>query len=387
MSKFHSHLSSAKQILGAYSGAEPFVHFIKKHFAANKKYGSKDRRSVSNLCYNYFRAGNVLKERPMNERLLLSLFLCGETSNEMLDFFYPELNEKISLPVEEKVALINVELTNLFPFQNELSTDIGRAGFASSLLHQPKLFVRVRPGRKNIVETRLTAADIIFENIADNTLSIRNATSLEDIIAINKDVVIQDKNSQHVLDFLDEQKHFGERKITAWDCCAASGGKAILLYDKLHGKVQLTVSDIRKSILHNCEKRLQQAKVEIYKSFVADLTQKNIPGFTDSFPLIVCDAPCTGSGTWGRTPEQLFYFDKNQIGEYVQKQQKIALNACRHLQTNGLFFYITCSVFEKENEGVIKFLQQQTGCRVLHQQYYKGYESGADSMFVSVITI
>ncbi|MCP9750661.1 Fmu (Sun) domain-containing protein [Ferruginibacter sp. HRS2-29] len=388
MSKYHSHISSAQKITDAYKGEEPFVHFIRKYFAANKKYGSKDRKAVAAICYDHFRTATALKERSRDDQFILAVFLCEQQHSELLAFFYPELNEKIGLPVEEKIGLLNIDAQQLFPFHEQLSPELDEPLFSRSFLQQPKLFIRLRPGREQVVKDKFKEAGIIFEEINTNSLALKNATSLEEIISINRDAVIQDLNSQHVLDYLDE--HTADlpagKKTPAWDCCAASGGKAILLHDKLKGKVQLTVSDIRKSILHNCEKRLQQARVDIYRSFVADLTQKNDGQLPEDFPIIVCDAPCTGSGTWGRTPEQLFFFHEKTIGEYAQKQQTIAAAALQHLQPGGLFFYITCSVFEKENEGVVKFLQEKKGVKLLQAKYYKGYEKQADTMFAAVFT-
>jgi 16S rRNA (cytosine967-C5)-methyltransferase len=42
-----------------------------------------------------------------------------------------------------------------------------------------------------------------------------------------------------------------------------------------------------------------------------------------NFELIICDAPCTGSGTWSRTPEQLYFFDEKKIEQYALLQKKI----------------------------------------------------------------
>ena len=388
MSRFHSHLASAVKIIEAYKGEEPFVHAIKKYFSANKKYGSKDRRTISSLCYNYFRAALALKDKPVEEKILLSLFLCETTSSELLNTFHPELNEQIALATKEKFALLKLDEKDLFPFSKKLSTEIDAKTFAISFLQQPYLFIRLRPNKKMLVEGKLKAANIAFEHKRHDSLILKNATSLDTVLSINKEVVIQDDSSQQVLNYINDHPIATENdtKVTAWDCCAASGGKSILLHDKLKGKVQLTVSDIRKNILQNCQQRLQQARVEIYKSFVADLMQKGIKDFTDSFPIIICDAPCTGSGTWSRTPEQLFYFKESTIGDYVYKQKKIAANAIKYLQKDGLFFYITCSVFKKENEEVAAFLAEESKATVLHQQYYKGYESHADTLFVAVLT-
>ena len=60
--------------------------------------------------------------------------------------------------------------------------------------------------------------------------------------------------------------------LYVWDCCAASGGKSIMLYD-LDPAIRLTVSDIRESILINLRKRFNEAGIKKYQSFVIYLTK------------------------------------------------------------------------------------------------------------------
>ena len=55
-----------------------------------------------------------------------------------------------------------------------------------------------------------------------------------------------------------------------------------------------------------------------------------------------------------------------------------------HLRTGGLFVYITCSVFKKENEYIADFIAENFNCTLLHQQLLKGYDKKADTMFVAV---
>ncbi|MEO7048487.1 MAG: Fmu (Sun) domain-containing protein [Ferruginibacter sp.] len=389
MSRFHSHLASAVKIIEAYKGEEPFVHAIKKYFSANKKYGSKDRKTISSLCYNYFRAALALKDKTVEEKILLSLFLCEHTSSELLNTFHPELNEQIATSTQAKFALLQLNEDDLFPFAKKLSAEVNAKIFATSFLQQPYLFIRIRPNRKVIVEAKLTAANIAFDHKRHDSLILKNATALDSILTINKDVVIQDDSSQQVLNYLNEHPISGatDTTLTAWDCCAASGGKSILLYDKLNKDVQLTVSDIRENILFNCKKRLSQAGVNIYKSFIADLTKDDSIKEEDQFSIIICDVPCSGSGTWARTPEQLGFFKPAQLDLYVERQKLIVKNAHQHLTKGGFFFYITCSVFTKENENVVEFIKEKTKLELLSAQYIKGFEMKADTMFVAVFKL
>ena len=102
------------------------------------------------------------------------------------------------------------------------------------------------------------------------------------------------------------------------------------------------------------------------------------------FDVIIDDVPCTGSGTWGRNPEQLFYFDEARIGEYALLQRSIISNAVPHLKQGGALVYITCSVFKQENEENVAFIEQELGLKHVRSGSIPGYELKADSMFAAV---
>jgi 16S rRNA (cytosine967-C5)-methyltransferase len=216
--------------------------------------------------------------------------------------------------------------------------------------------------------------------IDDNSLALPNATKLEDVLEIDTEVIIQDLNSQRTGRFLATLRN---DKPKVWDCCAASGGKSIMAYD-INPNIQLTVSDIRESILINLKKRFIRAGIKNYKSFVADLTLDKSGIVHQASDIIICDAPCSGSGTWSRTPEQLYFFDESEVERYSTLQRKIVSNVIPHLNRKGSFIYITCSVFKKENEEVVEFIKQIFHLQLKQMEVLKGYDKKADSMFIAV---
>ena len=199
--------------------------------------------------------------------------------------------------------------------------------------------------------------------------------------------MIQDYNSQRVGEFVKLQTTNYKLQTAVWDCCAASGGKSIMAYD-INPNIELTVSDMRESILENLKKRFAVAGIKKYNSFVADLSNgqvaKSVP--TKVYDLIICDAPCTGSGTWSRTPEQLFYFKKETIEKYTALQKKILENVVPHIKPGGQLLYITCSVFKKENEDVVKYVQENFKLKLQKKEILKGYEMKADTLFAALFT-
>lgn len=380
-----SYLDSATKILAAYDGSIPFAAYLKGFFRVNKKYGSKDRKMIGNLCYCYFRLGNAFRTETMDEQLLIAQFLCSSSSNPFLEQMKPEWNENIDRPAGEKFELLGTS-ENVFPFADELSGEIDLQLFDKSFIVQPDLFLRIRPGKQTEVLRKLTAANVRFQNESENCLRLPIATKVDEILELDAEVVVQDYNSQKVFQFSELQtiSYHGAAKV--WDCCAASGGKSILLIDAFPN-VQLTASDIRESILSNLNKRFARAGIKNYKSFVADVSNSKFKMQNAKFDLIVCDAPCSGSGTWGRTPEQMMSFTKNKIDYYADLQKKIARNASQALQSGGYFLYITCSVFKKENEGVVDFLQQETQLKLVAHQYLKGYSIKADTLFAALFRL
>lgn len=386
MSRFFSWLNTSQELVSRYGGEEPFASYIKKHFAQHKKYGSKDRKIISQLCYGYFRLGNAFDNQPVEDRILLGLFLCTNTSSDLLQEFRPSWNENISLTVSQKFAYLNAndEFQKVFPLHDELSNAINREAYQYSMLEQPLLFLRVRPGKLRIVEQKLKQVNIQFDKIGDSCLAMVNSSNVDGIIKLNQEAVIQDLNSQKVLDILPEDFP-GFNDLHVWDCCAASGGKSILLKDKVPA-AQLTVSDIRVSILKNLQQRFRLAGIHSYQSFVADLSS---PTFScdQLFDLIICDAPCSGSGTWGRTPEQISFFNLEKINHYTHLQKNISLNASKSLKKGGFFLYITCSVFEKENEGIVNYLLEKSSLRLVSYQYYTGFDKKADTLFAALFTL
>ena len=138
---------------------------------------------------------------------------------------------------------------------------------------------------------------------------------------------VQDFSSQQTAQFFKPQKW-----ENWWDACAASGGKSLLLHE-LEPTVKLVVSDIRESILSNLDERFQQAGLLKYQKKLLDLTQNNDLILHDyAFDGIILDAPCSGSGTWGRTPEMISQFDEHKIEFFQRLQQSIARNVVKYLK-------------------------------------------------------
>jgi len=390
--KFDNLLRYSVRILTAYSGEIPLHSFLKNYFRENPQMGSRDRKQVSEMTYCYFRLGHALKNISTEERILTGIFLSNQKKEQFLEWFRPEWHEQIESPLVEKLEIVrskfpDFDLLEIFPWKSLLSGDIDHQGFCLSFLKKPLLFIRVRPGQEQTLTQKLNTLKIDFQDADPDSVlpfksySFAGGTKLDDVFLLNREAVIQDLSSQKTALFL---KPDAKKEFEAWDCCAGSGGKSILLAD-LYPGCRLTVSDIRESILKNLMKRFQEAGIEPANLFSADLTDQNdVP--RQSFNFIVADLPCTGSGTWSRTPEALYYFNPEMISSYRQRQERILLNIIGRLKSDAVLVYITCSVFADENERISAKLLSYGNMKLEQQELIGGYESGADSMYVARFT-
>lgn len=382
MKAFHQ-LATVQNILSVYKEDQPLHRFLVQFYKKNKQMGSKDRKISSRLIYNYYRLGRALEALQLQDRLLVAEFLCNQENSSYVEYYKPEWSAFLGNPITEKIEKVKdsypaFSLKAIFPFIDHLSAGIDSNAFLLSQFVQPDLFVRVKRRAVADFEFRLRQQEVNYQKLAETTFSFKNGTKLEQLIPEKGIYEIQDWSSQKAGTFFKPQKW-----DKWWDCCAASGGKSLMLLDE-QPDVKLLVSDIRESILENLNERFIQAGIKGFQTKMLDLTQNPSVFLHDyEFDGIILDAPCSGSGTWGRTPEMIAQFESSKIQFFQDLQRKIVSNVIPYLKQEKPLIYITCSVFSEENEEQVEWMTKQFGLKVENQEIIKGYEHKADSMFVA----
>jgi 16S rRNA (cytosine967-C5)-methyltransferase len=389
--KFDNQLRHATRIIETYPGDQPLHFWLKEFFRANKQMGSRDRKELSALVYSYYRLGHSLRATSapaappalsIPARLLAGLFICIDKPNELLEHFHPGWNEKITLPIREKIVFFqtqpagaNFRITDIFPWKTELSDDIDHEAFCLSFLRQPDLFIRIRPGHEQVVLNKLAG---IGEFIPPATIRLPNGFPIENYFTPDREIVIQDYSSQQIGAYLE----LPNPPEFFWDTCAASGGKSILAHD-FYPNLHITASDIRPTILKNLRARFAAAGIHRYITFLADLSTQPPPASAAGADLILADVPCTGSGTWSRTPEALYFFDPKKITQYQDRQRRILSNIAPNVAPDATLVYCTCSVFKKENEEMTEWIRTRFGLQSDKSDTIIGYPQHADTLFAA----
>ncbi len=375
-------LRAFEQILNNYDGSLPLHRFLPGYFKQHKQMGSSDRRWATRHIYSFFRLGKTLPALPLQERLSIADFLCHDTLSLVVEKNLPDLVESIALPLAEKLNLIKAkypdfDIKEVYPFHAALSGDIDKEAFFASFFKQPDLFIRVAAEESLAIVATLADENITVKAISETALALPNGTKLETVLKEGS-YQVQDLSSQHTGNYFKPNKW-----DKWWDCCAASGGKTLLLHS-LEPVIELLVSDLRESVLLNLDERFRLAGIKKYHKKEIDLLQNNDQILHHyAFDGIILDAPCTGSGTWGRTPEMLTFFEERKINQFATIQKGIVQNIVKYLKPGKPLIYITCSAFEAENEAVVQHMLDQLPLELEKMELIKGYENNADTMFVA----
>ena len=375
-------LRAFEQILTSYDGMLPLHRFLPAYFKQHKQMGSSDRRWATRHIYSFYRLGKALNTLSNAERLSIADFFCHETLSPIVAEKFPEWSNLTGQSLRDKLDVVktaypNFNLEDVYPFHSHLSEGIDQNEFFISFFKQPDLFIRIDAQDQSAFIDKLQSAEINARAITDTALAIPNGTKLETVLKEGS-YQVQDLSSQFTGNYFKPNKW-----DKWWDCCAASGGKSLLLHS-LEPVIELLVSDLRESVLQNLDERFRLAGIKKYHKKELDLLKNNDQVLHHyQFDGIILDAPCTGSGTWGRTPESLSFFSEQKIDFFSTIQKSIAQNVIKYLKPGKPLIYITCSAFAKENEEVVAHLTSTMPLELEKMEVIKGYEHHADTMFVA----
>jgi 16S rRNA (cytosine967-C5)-methyltransferase len=144
-----------------------------------------------------------------------------------------------------------------------------------------------------------------------------------------------------------------DRALRVWDCCAAPGGKTLRLARRLPA-AEILATDISARRLTQMAARLRHyGYAQNIRCAVADASDSTGDP-QGPFDLMLCDVPCSGTGTLARNPEIRLRLRPEDLTRHAQRQRAILSGALRRLAPGGRLLYSTCSLEHDENQRVVE---------------------------------
>lgn len=143
------------------------------------------------------------------------------------------------------------------------------------------------------------------------------------------------------------------------DFCAGAGGKTLAMGARMENRGELHALDVDVRRLERLRTRATRAGLRNVQSRRTDPEGDLPQELSGRMDRVLVDAPCSGSGTWRRQPEQRWRLDPARLEQHQARQIQIARRAATLLQPGGLLIYVTCSILRAENEIVITELMRQ----------------------------
>ncbi|MGA7884863.1 MAG: transcription antitermination factor NusB [Acidobacteriaceae bacterium] len=166
---------------------------------------------------------------------------------------------------------------------------------------------------------------------------------------------IQDEASQLVAEIAAASAR-GAQARKVLDTCAAPGGKTAILLERLP-HAQVTAVDVSaKRVLAARAERFAGENVGRIQWEITDAAKLDLQPEWDR---ILCDVPCSGTGTMARNPEIRLRVTEADLMRQQTRQIAILRAALPGLAPGGRLVYSTCSLEPEENEDVIAAVLRQ----------------------------
>ena len=309
---------------------------IQAMLARERSFGSRDRRLYRELIYT------TLRHLPWIEPLL-------------------EANPEEAV---RRVAWLAAEMPATAPFRAEFAKGEPPAGDRTELLpawfhaHCPEIFsgaeLDAQLRRAPLwLRVQSDAPETIFAEFDALGWSWRAAAVLPNAVELAGDVdvtkttawktgqiEVQDLGSQFLLETI------GVGPAGRWlDACAGAGGKALQLARLLRSAGTVEAHDIRLAALDELGARAARARLGNVRS--------NLHPGASAYDGVLVDAPCSGSGTWRRSPHLKWTTTPALIAERAVLQVTLLAQFAVCVKPGGRLIYATCSLSPEENARVV----------------------------------
>lgn len=340
---------------------------------ASRFAGSGDRAAVRDHVFDALRRLRSLAARTGQDRVsdrvsgrALALGLVIEAGGDPYSVFTGAGHAPAPLDAGERAALaaaapardwaggvrLDVPDWLLEPFAEALGA--GRDAALLAMRERAGVFLRVNAARAGQAEVIAALADdgIVAEADPRSPSALRIASGAERVrraaAYLDGRAELQDASVQAACAMVPLPR--GGRVL---DLCAGGGGKTLALAASAAfsgSSTRFFVHDVKIGRMADIAPRWARSGIGLPQPVT--LGPDRLAG-AGTFDLVVADVPCSGSGTWARTPDAKWRLTPERLAELVRTQAGILDTAAAHVAPGGRLAYMTCALLAAENAGQI----------------------------------
>lgn len=375
-------LTSTLEILTLHEDSKkPLDQISHGYFKTRRYIGSKDRQAISAYVYGVMRhrascdwwalerglspllMGSVGAARI---RLLTYLWIFEKVKRETIGILFSgEKYDPQRLSDKERSIFEKLpELETLSPWVEgefpEWLYPFLKRRFGENLKAEMEAFLKQAPLDLRVNTLKATREDVLANlkrtglSVAPSPLSpwglrCEERENITQTKAFQEGLVeIQDEGSQLIVNLMDVSP--GQSVL---DLCAGAGGKTLALAALLENKGRVVATD-------TAEWRLKRAKERLKRAGAFNVELRELGGAQDKwlkrqkerFDRVLVDAPCSGSGTWRRNPDQKWNITPQDVEALTTLQKSLLEAAAPLVKQGGYLVYATCSLLCEENQDV-----------------------------------
>ncbi|MBP6576555.1 MAG: methyltransferase domain-containing protein [Chryseobacterium sp.] len=367
---------------------------IERLLKAHRKWGSEDRRVVSEIFYNIIRWKKRLEyymgesAKPTNVyKMIIAYLLWSKTHYKKFEEF-DGIKVADILTKLKKGTVPTKAIEHSIPdwLSETLEKELGKSWEREMLALNEQAPTVLRANTLKTTPRELIA-DLNDENVEAFTIkNYPDAIQLAEkknvfLTSAFKDgfFEVQDASSQKIGELLDVQE--GMRVV---DACAGAGGKTLHLAALMKNKGQIIALDIYEWKLTELKRRAKRAGAHnIETRLISD--NKVIKRLHEKADRLLIDAPCSGLGVLKRNPDSKWKIDQAFIDRIKGEQQQILQDYSKILKKGGQMIYATCSILPSENNEQVKlFLSNNPDFTLVKDQKIMPSE-GYDGFYMALI--
>jgi 16S rRNA (cytosine967-C5)-methyltransferase len=374
-------VAAAIEVIDAMAGGLAAEQALTRWARASRFAGSKDRAAVRDHVFDLLRRRRSAAHRGGGESgRALMIGLLRDLGEDPASLFTGEGHAPAPLsaaeasepaPPEAQGLRWNLPDWLLPEFENSLGEGAETAALA--LQARAPVFLRVHLGKGSRAAAREKLAaegiETLENDFSESALTVtEGARRIRNSQAFAEGYVeLQDAASQAVTDLLPPVAR-------ALDYCAGGGGKALAMAAR---GATVLAHDADPGRMVDLPARAARAGTPI-----ATLTTAELPRAAP-FELVLCDAPCSGSGAWRRAPGGKWRLTPEGLAALCDTQDAILDQAAALVAPGGTLAYATCSLLRCENEDrVAAFLARQEGWEAILTRRIDVSEAG-DGFFTA----